>query len=782
MLITYFKIAWRSLFKNPVSSVLNIAGLSIGLATAIIILFIIQSESAYDKFHANLESIHLVMTNEKLPEGIVTGRITQGPLGPDLKNELPELKYVARMSQPGTQLIRYGDKSLYEKGMYAEADFFRMMSFPAVEGDIIKSLANPGSIVLTERTALKLFGKDRAVGKTLVLNNSHNMLVTAIIRNIPENSSTQFDVLLPFGLYEKENESTKRWDHYALLTWIQLQPNAELKKVNAKINELVKRKQNEVKNTSWFLYPLKDLRLHGRFSNGKPSGGLIDTLMMLGFIGLFVLLIACINFMNLATARSERRAREVGVRKVMGATRSNLVFQFITEAMLLTVISLGCGLVLARLAIPATIKLIGNKMTPDFSNPQLWILIAGLGIFTGFIAGSYPALYLSRFQPVRVLKNLIFKAGNRSLLRSGLVTFQFIISGFLIIAVIVLLKQSDHLQNRPIGYDPENLVRIPANGNVGEKFDIVKNELLSLDGIKHVSGGNDNLTSFGSAFNGLNWPGKTDDQDFYITSTSVRYDWIKTAGLQLSEGRDFDPAFGADTSACLVNEAALKRMNIKQPAVGTKLGDHTLIGVVKDFVYNEPSSNAKPLIIFLTKNPVSNILVRTTNDGKMIARMESIRKVFKKIEPNVPFEYQFTSEEYSKKFDEIKAGGRMASFFGGMAIFISCLGLFGLSAFVAERRNKEISIRKILGASIKSIWMSLSKDFLKPVLIGFAIAAPLSAWMMNKILDKMDYRIEISWWMFVIAALVLLSVALITISFNGIKAAVSNPVKSLKSE
>jgi len=586
---------------------------------------------------------------------------------------------------------------------------------------------------------------------------------------------------LSFKLLEQENNWVSRWDNNRLQTWVQLQPNTNSVTLDAKLTKLILQKFDE-KNVKLFAYPFANLRLYGNFNNGKPNGGNIYIILLLSVVGLFVLLIACVNFMNLATARSEQRAKEVGVRKVLGASRKLVIFQFMTEAILMTFIALVLGVLLSYLALPGFMQLSGNHFAPEYSNLKIWSLLIMLGLITGIVAGSYPALYLSRFQPVKVLKGIMLKGTGSGMLRKGLVTFQFIVSIFLIISTIVFFKQIDYLEKRPIGYNSDNLIEIPARSELQSKFSLVKNELLKIPGVINISAGNDNLIRFGGAFNGLEWPGKTEDQDFFITSTNVQYDWIKTVGLTLAEGRDFSVEYGADSLSCLINESAVRRMGLKAPVIGTKLGNNTVIGVVKDFVFNNPSSNVDPMIVFLNTGSIDHFFVRIANNGNWKNCTSQIETAVKKIDPNVPFEFHFTKEEHQAKFNDIQSISKMANIFGGMAIFISCLGLFGLSSFLAERRSKELSVRKVLGASVRSIWFTLSKDFLKPVFIAFLIAAPLAGLVMQKVLSMLDYHIQLAGWMFVLAGVLAMMIAVITVSYNGIKAALTNPIKNLRSE
>ena len=780
MFKNYFRLTFRNLLKNKVSSIINIGGLAVGLATGIIILLEIVNEVSYDKFNTNLADTYLLMKNQNLGGDIKTGNTTPGPLASSVLNEIPEIKYAARTCQE-SDLIRYGDKTIYTNSIYTDADFFKMMSFPVIRGNPANALKQPNSIVLTEATAKKIFGTTDVIGKILMLNNTDAVNVAAVVRDVPQNSTNQFDMAIPFMFFESKNDWLKKWDDDRIQTWIQVKPGVKLAALNNKLKNLFLRKQAE-KNIDLFAYPFSALRLYDQFKNGKPSGGIINIIMLLSTIAGFVLLIACINFMNLATARSEQRAREVGVRKVLGASRKRIIFQFLGEALFLSFLALMLGVLLAVLALPGFLQLSGTNFTPDFANWQLWILLLILGLVTGLVAGSYPAFYLSRFKPIEVLKKMTNRDKGGSLLRKSLVTFQFVISIFLIIATIVIAKQIDYLEQRPVGYDANRLIDIKANSDLSSKYGIVKNELLQIPGVKNVSAGTDNLVRFGGAFNGLDWPGKTPDQDFYITATNVGYDWIKTAGFQLAAGRDFSTSFGTDTSACLINQAAAKRMGLKEPIVGTKLGKNTVIGVIKDFVYNHPFASPEPMVVYLSKHNLNHFFVRLNNDEKWREGVAQIEKVVKKTSPDFPFEFEFTKEEYQKNFKEFDSLRQMSNLFSGMAIFISCLGLFGLSAFLAERRSKEISIRKVLGASVGSLWLTLSKDFLKPVFIAFIIAAPVTGLAMQKVLGFMDYHIQLSWWMFAIAALAAIAIAVVTVSYNGIKAALANPVKSLRNE
>ncbi|MEO7766352.1 MAG: ABC transporter permease [Ferruginibacter sp.] len=782
MIKSYFKTAWRNLVKNKATSFINVGGLSVGLAVAIIITLWATDEYSYDKFHAGLPNIYMVMQNEHQDGEIATYQASPGPLAGAMRNEMPEITFAARVSFAGQQLIKTGDKSIYENGIYAEPEYFKIMSFPAVAGNPEAALHETGSVVITESAAKKLFGKEDPLGKMITHNNLRNLKVGAVIKDVPTNSSFKFDIVLPFTIYEKENSGgINKWDNNSLLTWVQLKPGANLTGLNKKLSKLLQDKKND-STVELFAYPLSQLAMHGKFKNGKPSGGRIEMIMMLTILGMFVLLIACINFMNLSTARSEGRSREVGVRKSLGATKKNLIFQFLSEALLMVFLALGLGVIIAKLLVPGFNELTDKNISFDIFNFKSWLVLIAAGIITGLLAGSYPAFFLSRFQPVKVLKGVLSQHKGGSLLRRGLVTFQFVISIFLIIVTIVVYKQVEHAQQRPIGYNQENLIDIPARGDMTDKFAILKTELLQIPGVKSVSAGTDDLVNFGSTVTGFEWPGKTAAQDFPFCVTRVQYDWTKTTGLKVAEGRDFSAGYGDDTSACLINMAAVKKMRLKGSAIGTMVDNHRIIGVIADFIYNDAFTSPAPLIAYLGKGSMNHFFVRLQPGEKWQNDMAAIEKAVKKTNPNFPFEFRLTEEQYQRKFRGIQSGGQFASFVGILAIIISCLGLFALSAFVAERRTKEIGIRKVLGASVEGIWFALSKDFLKPVFLAIVIASPLAAWAMQQMLLSMEYHIQLSWWMFALAGLIAVLIAVVTVSFQGVKAAMANPVNSLRTE
>ena len=781
MLKSYFIIAVRNFLRNKVTSIVNIGGLMLGLTTGIVIsLFLIYAFEA-DKFHTNYKAIHLLEMNEDFAGTLYTGGLTPGPLGPALQGEIPALKYVVREKEEGESLTRYEEKAIYQRSIYTEPDFFRMMTFPAIEGDPVATLRNGSAVVLTQSAARRLFGSQSPMGKTVLLNNLHPVKVGAVVRDVPENSSIQFDLVLPYSLFEIDNEWLRQWENRAVRTWVQLEPGASLEAVNRQMTALLLKNEPK-KKAALFAYPIDRLYLYDNFKDGRPYWGKAYMFMVIGFIAFLTLLIACINFMNLSTAMAERRAREVGLRKVLGASRRVIIGQFLGEAVLLAMLALILSVGLTYLVLPRFAAFAEQPLLKEFGNGWVWLLMVTLGLFTGVMAGSYPALYLSRFQPAKVLKRLMSIGRKGARLRKGLVTFQFVISIFLVITTIVVVKQVHYVDNRPLGYDLSNLIDITADGKLPGQFDLFRTRMQNITGVIDVTASTDNLLGVGNSFTGLDWPGKRPEQDFIIRATWVSYNWTKTAGLQMVEGRDFSPAFGADTSACLINQTAIQKMGLKAPVLGTRIGGKIVIGVLRDFVFNYAGRATEPLIVYLSKNDLGHFLVRLANDGHWRAHLDQIAQYTRALNPGYPFTFRFVDDEHQDQFKHDFGTEQLATIFAVMAILISCLGLFGLAGYLIERRTKEISIRKVLGAGAADLWWSLSMEMLKPVLLGFVITTPLAALAMSKLLTINDYHIRLTWWFFAAAGAGPVLIALATVSYHGLRAARINPARSLQTE
>lgn len=786
MLYNYIKIALRNLSVNRLYTFLNITGLAVGLAAGILVLLWTMDEFRYNRYHANLSNIYYCLQNQTQGGITYTFEAMPGPLAQALRDEMPEIKRVARATWNGKHLLQAGEHRYYERGFFAEPDFLNIFTHPAIKGDAVAALRDPNAVVLTERTARKLFGNEDPIGKIVRHDNTRDLRVAAVVADVPTQSSTRFDVLLPFHIFEKNNDnSIRNWGSNSLPMWVELTPGADVSALNRKLENFIQGKDPDAVAHAW-VYPWERWRLYGRFVEGKQSGGRITQVWLLGTIGLFVLLIACVNFMNLATARSERRAREVGVRKVMGAHRRLLIGQFLSEAMLMAFIGLVLAIVLARVALPSFNRFFDKTLVLDWSNWPLWSGVLLLGLLTGLVAGSYPAFFLSAFQPVRVLKNAVFSGRSSGIFRKALVTFQFAISILLIICTIIISRQISYVAQRPLGYEQENIIHIPARGDMNRNYETLKQELLQIPGVTTVTAATNDLITCGSNTSGVGWAGKTEEQDFLISLTWVRADWVKTTGTRLIEGRDFDITQPSDQFSCILNETAVRQMGLKSPVVGTTLTHdttYTVVGVIADFVYNNPTAKPSPMLIMGGEpQDMSSFFVRFENRERWPQTLAQIERVSHKINPAYPFEFRFIQEDYQKSFDEIRSVGKLGRVFGGLAIFISALGLFGLSSFVAERRRKEIGVRKVLGASVPRIWLHLSGEFMRPVLIAFVIATPLVAWLMEKLLSTLEYRIQLSWWMFAVGGLTAFLIAVLTVTFQSIRAALVNPARALKNE
>ena len=781
MIKNYILLAWRNLLRHRSSAMINIGGLALGLTTSILVVLFIVSEFGYDSFHRHIDQLYVLMKNQKVADGISTGGSSAGPMAGALRSELPEVMNVARETGTWTT-ARVGDKQVELEGIYTDTGFFDMMSFPAVEGNPGSALRDPQAAILTENAAKKLFGNGPALGKTF-LDDTVPVRVGAVIRDVPSNSSIQFEYIRPFAVFESHNPWLRKWDDNRIHTWLQLKTGADIDAINRKATAMLQMRSHDTTVTT-FVWPMARLRLHSHFENGKPSGGKIDVVVMIVVLGFLVLVIACINFMNMATARSEIRAREVGVRKVMGATRRQVMTQFFCEALTITFCSMVVGVLVARMVLSPFNDLMGTHLRFDGFDWRAWAGIIGVGLVTGFIAGSYPALFLSRFMPAKVLKGEMTMGRKRTFFRRALVTTQFWIAILFIITTIVSWKQIQYVKDRPIGYDQENLIDIHASADLGANYQLFADRVGRLPGVMSVSSGSDDLVNFNGGVTGMDWPGKVPGREISILVTTVGYNWVKTAGLALAEGRDFDPAYGTDTSGCLVNASTVTRLGLREPVLGQRLGGSPIIGVVKNFVANNPSGMIAPMAIYLYKGAPGSghFFVRIANNDRWRQTIADIGSVAKTLDPRHGFDFRFTKEEYQQRFREFNNYGTLSTVFGGLAIFIAALGLLGLAGFVSERRAREMSIRKVFGASVSQVLLLLSADFLRPVFIALVLAVPVAAWVTRDWLNKITYHVSLSWTVFAIGGLLTLVIAVATVGWQGMRTAGENPVKRLRNE
>ncbi|HMH34773.1 MAG TPA: ABC transporter permease [Puia sp.] len=786
MLKNYFKIAYRNLIRNKVFSIINISGLAIGMASAILILLWIQNEVSYDRFHVRGDRLYEAWSVDREKVDGILRSYTPTPeiMAPSLQKDYPEVEAVTRMSWPQQLLFGVGDKSLKASGMSVDTAFLTMFSYPLLRGDPRTALRDAGSLVITEKMAIKLFGNTDVIGKTVKLEAMDNLTVTAVAKDLPNNTQFNFEYLMSYERNTQKGWIDTDWTDFSIRTFVLLKPNVSRAAATEKVKDVIFKYSGGRAKTNIFLYPVSQLRLYSDFVDGKPAGGRIETVRILGIIAAFILLIACINFMNLTTARSEKRAKEVGIRKVAGAVKRSLVFQFLSESVLIATIAGLLALLIVYFSLPAFNQLTEKTLFIDYHQWYSWIAFIGFILFTGILAGSYPSFFLSAFKPVAVLKGSFKKVNALVTPRKLLVILQFSFAIILIVCTIIVEKQINYGIQRKTGYDRNNMIYINLEGDLKKNYGLIKNDLISSGIALSVSQSHAPLTQVWSSGHGLSWKGKDPNAEITFLRSSTDGDLIKTAGFTLVEGRDIDlKTYPSDSVSCLINEAAAKVMGFKNVIGQTIHDDPTtwhVVGVIKDFILESPYEPIKPIIF---KGPRSgrNVLnIKLSNTQATAPLLARAEKIFKQYNPAYPFEYHFMDEEYAKKFSSEQLTAKLAAIFSGLTIFISCLGLFGLATYMAEARIKEIGIRKVLGASITSITALLSIDFIKLIIVSILIATPVAYWAMFKWLQGYQYRIAISWKVFMTAGSLALLIALLTVSYQAVRAAIANPVNSLK--
>ncbi|KAA9345565.1 ABC transporter permease [Adhaeribacter soli] len=787
MLYNYLKIGLRNLMRHKVFSLINIFGLALGMTCCIFILLWVKDELSFDRFHKHTDNLVRIISVQHYPgsDDLIT-QSGNGMIAPSMARELPEVERAIRLSWNQEELFSLGEKAFKVDGLYADTTFFEAFTFPLLYGDSKLVLNEPNSVVISDSVALKFFGSTNVVGKVFKTNNSKSYKVTGVVQKPPKNSTIQFDFVKPYKDYLKENQWLNDWDNYGMRNFLQLKPGTDLAAFNRKVAHYPTQPGRGKRDIDVFVQPLKDAHLYSDFRPGKTNSGGILYVRLFSAVAGFILLIACINFMNLATARSSKRAKEVGVRKAIGAAKSQIITQFMLESILIAFLALIVAVNLIGLLLPAFNELTQKAVALDLSNPNLILLLVAVALFTGIVSGSYPAFFLSAFNPVAVLKGTAKSGKGAAFFRKGLVVFQFVLSGILIVSTLVVYLQMEFIRSKDIGLNRENVLYVPMEGDLAKNYDVIKQELLQQPAIVSVAGTSQNPIEMGNNTPDVEWEGKDPKADLLIDIMNVDYDVLQTFDIKLKDGRTFSKAFGADTANYLVNEEAIRLMQLKNP-VGNwlKVWDvrGSIIGVVKDFQNRKMQQGLKPLVIRLTKNKAyySYLFVRTS-EGKTSEALKGLEQTLAKHNPAFPFEYKFLDDEFEKMYTSEAIIVKLSNYFATIAIFISCLGLFGLALFTAEQRTKEIGIRKVLGASVSRIVFMLSKDFLKLVLLANIIAWPLSWYLMHKWLEDYAYRTELSWWIFALAAIATMLIALFTVSFQAIKTAIANPVTSLRSE
>ncbi|HTD99969.1 MAG TPA: ABC transporter permease [Mucilaginibacter sp.] len=803
MIKNFFKIAWRNVIRHKTHTAINVIGLALGITCCLFIFLWVQDEKSIDNFHSkgkNLYAVYQTVTsNGKIFSTYDTpvkfGNMQRTFVLEDVSQVVPEVKNVAfyatgyDLPWGHPETIQVGEKIVKLEGSRAGSDFFKMFSYPIINGNTETALSDMNSIAISRHMAELFFGSAaNAVGKSVRYENKYSYIVSSVFENVTSKSSLRFDFLLSWKLQEKVLE----WSSNDFNTYIQLADNADVKQVEAKINQYVQPRIDKIKGVEVHigLQRFGDQYLHNNFANGKPAGGRIEYVKIFSEVAIFILIIACINFMNLATARSVKRAKEVGVRKVVGSSRGNLIAQFFGESLVFSFLAMLLSIILLLALLPAFNQFTGKQFGFPLAQISFWVSLTGLTLITGLVAGSYPALYLSSLKPVRILKGALRFTQGAIWFRKGLTVFQFVLSIILLIATIVITRQTSYVQSAHLGYDRENMVYMRIEGELSKKnkYLLFKEQALKMPGIAVI----DRTTEVPQAMNfvvyddQIKWQGKDKTNTVGVKPASVGFDFIKLMKLSVAEGRGFSPTNPTDsTDAFMVNEEAVKEMGMKNPigqSVSAWAKKGHIIGVLKDYHTQSLHEPIKPILIDIKEGEYFGVIVARTEPGKTKEAIQSLATVYKSINPNFPFNYQFVDEEYKKLYSSEMIVSTLSIVFAVVAILISCLGLLGLVMFSAEQRIKEFGVRKVLGASLGQIIALFAQDFMKLVLIAFVIAAPIGWYAMRTWLQDFAYRVDISWWVFLLAGLGSMALALFTLSYEAFKAAVANPVKSLRSE
>ncbi len=786
MLRNYLKIAYRSLLKNKLFSAINVFGLALGMACSLLIGLWVMDEMSYDRFLPDAKSLYFVRFNSTHNGEIYTNYPTPGPLQEAIAKDIPEVAAVTKSNWPYELLIKVGDKVAKEQGRYATADFFKVFELPVVAGDPNAALAQPNQIVITRKVAENFFPDGNAMGQTLQLNNDKFYTVGAVIENNPTYATVQFDWVVNFKVYEED--WMKTWGNNSFQTYARLRPNTTAAQAEAAMKDIYARYTDwdNPETTYPILHPMTKMHLYSEYENGKIVGGRIEYVRIFSLVALFILLIACVNFMNLATARSALRAKEVGVRKVVGAKRSSLIGQFMSESVLTSLLAVLLALLLVVLVLPTFNTLFAKELALDLTNPTILLVILGLVLVTGFVSGSYPALFLSSLAPIKILRGTLRLSAGPALFRRALVIFQFALSIFLIVGMLAVGRQMDYLRTKNLGLDRESVLYLPMEGEADkpEKIEMFRQEIMRQPAVASASPMMDLPINMTSTSGDLQWAGKDPDLQTNVSAFSVGGGFTETMNIPLLAGRDFRVNGRADSAHYLINEAAAKLMGMDDP-VGKEIdfwaGKGQIIGLLKDFHLSSLHQAISPLVVTYIPENTNYMLVRT-RPGQTARAIAELEKLTKEFNPNYPFTYHFLDEAYEQMYRSEQQVNTLVNYFGILAILISCLGLFGLAAFTAEQRTKEIGVRKVLGATVTSIVALLSKDFLKLVLVALVLAVPLGWWALDRWLGTFEYHTDLSWTLFALAGVLAIGIALLTVSFQSVKAALMNPVESLRSE
>ncbi len=784
MFKNYLKLAWRNLFRHKSFSVINLLGLTSGITCTIFIFLWVQDELTFDKSHKNYDHIYQVYATRDFKNQVFTDENMVFPLGFVLNEGIPQIKASVVTTHAEPHVLDYNETRIKKTGFRVSDKFFQLFSWKFLEGNPATALTDPSSLVVTQSTAKAFFGNANPMGKTIRIDNETVLKVTGILQDPPGNSTLQFDFIRPFNSADPNHKNLMaEWRNSSWSVFVLVNPGANMAQVDKSINEVMKKHNPGEHFSNYFSFPMSKWRLNSEFREGKNVGGMIQYVRLFTIIAVIILLIACVNFMNLSTARSEKRAREVGIRKTLGSDRKRLIFQFFMESTLLTLMAFGISLLIVFLLMPAFNLLVGKQLSFDLSQPAFWKWSALIVLITGLVAGSYPALYLSSFNPLKVLSGT-FLSGRRAILpRRILVIGQFIISILLISATVIVYQQMQHIRNRDMGYNPNNLIMIPSTQNTDQQFSALKQELFKTGIVAAATRTSSPITEVWWKFPCPDYPGKPADATTIFSGLSADADFTRTMGIKILEGRDFSGT-PADSSSILLNKAAVDALGIKNP-VGMQFRfgrGVTVIGVTENVIMGSPYAPVDPLMVIYDGNNSSFVNVRLKDGMAPQNALPKIRQVYENFEANFPFEYRFADQEFDKKIATEALISKLTNVFAGLAIFICCIGLGGLASFTIEKRIREIGIRKVLGATLRQLLMLLSKEFLRLAAIALLVAIPLTWWLMNIWLDNYVYRIQINVWLFGLVGLGMLALTVLIVSLSTTKAAMTNPVKNLRRE
>jgi ABC-type antimicrobial peptide transport system permease subunit len=789
MLNHFLKIFLRTTFKSPSYSFINVAGLAVGFACSIFILLWIIDEITFDNFHTDKERVFQIMGNHAFPNGTETYEQTPGPLAEGLM-ELPEVEKYCRIRGAGEIriLFNYADQTFYEMGNYADNSVFDVFTVPLIEGDKSNPLPDINSIAISKKLAAKYFKGESALGKVFRLDSKSEAKVTAVFNDLPNNSTLRFDFIIPYAVYAQADQYNKEWGAWTGgKTYVKLNKDADVDIVNRKIAEVLTKPKIWPRwdsNVELFLFAISDWRLYNNFTNGRQDGGRITYVRIFSVVAAFILLIACINFMNLATARSMIRAKEIGVRKVVGAARRSLTRQFMGESILTSAIALVFGLLIVHLLLANFNDLTGKKLAIDYANPIIYVSLISITLVTGLIAGSYPAFFLSSLRAINVLKGK-FSGLSGAGIRKSLVVFQFAMSIVLIISVLIVYNQLDYMRSKNLGFDRNNIVYLTASPSILKNFEGFRQELLNSSTVRNVALGDNNpMDNFsGIVLDDHAWPGKTKEDNLVFKTLICDYHFLPALGFTIVDGRNFSKEFTTDTTNYIVNEEAVKRMKLSDP-IGQELiapRKGKIIGVIKDFHSGSLQRPIEPVIISMRPSEMGQIFIRY-EAGKVKEASDHIQATYKKFEPDFPIEYSFLDETFNRQYQSEILMGKLSSSFSIIAIFISSLGLFGLASFTAERRTKEIGVRRVMGATVYGIVVMLCKDFIRLVVFGIAVGCPIGYYVGQIFLNKYAFHTEINIWMFLLTAIGMILTTLLVVSYQSVKTALTNPVNVLRIE